>query len=170
MNWDAIAAVGEVLGAVAVVVSVCYLAIQVRKQTQESKLTATRELAERYQTNFDILVQDKELSALWGKAVQNYQDLPDDERLRAALWMQRITRVWEAIHLHIAKENVDSGYFSSVILGYTEGATFPGYQQWWESSRNLFDGEFRAYVDEIMEEAKERGYTSSFNKAGENAA
>lgn len=45
MNWDAIAAVGEIMGALAVVVSVAYLAVQIRKQTAESRLTAARELS-----------------------------------------------------------------------------------------------------------------------------
>jgi hypothetical protein len=44
MTWDAIGAVGEIVGAVAVVVSVIYLSVQVEKQTEEARLTATREL------------------------------------------------------------------------------------------------------------------------------
>ena len=36
MNWDAIGAVGEMIGALAVVVTLAYLALQVRTSTMES--------------------------------------------------------------------------------------------------------------------------------------
>ncbi len=82
MNWDAIGAIGEVFGAIAVVVSVGYLAIQVRKQTEESKLAATRELAAQFQTGLDMLAQDGELISIWAVGVQDYISLPNDDRLR----------------------------------------------------------------------------------------
>ena len=47
MNWDALGAISEALGAVVVVASVWYLAIQIRRQTEEASMTATRELARR---------------------------------------------------------------------------------------------------------------------------
>ena len=37
MNWDAIGAVGEIIGAAAVVVTLAYLALQVRASTKESE-------------------------------------------------------------------------------------------------------------------------------------
>jgi len=45
MNWDAIGALSESVGAIVVVITLLYLATQIRAQTKESRLTATRELA-----------------------------------------------------------------------------------------------------------------------------
>ena len=44
MNWDAISAVGEILGAAAVVLSLVYLATQIRQGTSATR-TATRDAA-----------------------------------------------------------------------------------------------------------------------------
>ena len=41
MNWDAISAIGEVVGAIAVVVSIAYLSIQIRSNTRAMKATAS---------------------------------------------------------------------------------------------------------------------------------
>ena len=165
MNWDAIGAIGENIGAFAVVASVIYLAVQIRKQTKEAKLAATRELATNFQNTLDLIIQDKELCSIWGKATRDYVGLPDNERLRIAFLMQRLTRVWEAQFLHETHENVDSTYFNSVNRGYVEALTFPGYQQWWELSKDLFENPFRDYIDKNIIEAKKKGYTSSFSKA-----
>jgi hypothetical protein len=52
MNWEAIAAVGELIGALAVVVSIVYLSVQIRhntghleQQTRNHELTVRRRVA-----------------------------------------------------------------------------------------------------------------------------
>ena len=45
MNWDAIGALGEILGASAVFASLIYLAIQIRAQNRESRLGAMHEMS-----------------------------------------------------------------------------------------------------------------------------
>jgi hypothetical protein len=45
MNWEAFGAIGEILGAAAVVVSLAYLAIQIRRQNEESRLAAMHEIS-----------------------------------------------------------------------------------------------------------------------------
>ena len=45
MNWEVISTASEFVGAVAVVASVIYLATQIKRQTTESKLVATRDLS-----------------------------------------------------------------------------------------------------------------------------
>ncbi len=89
MAWDVTAAIAEIVGALAVVASVIYLAMQVKRQTQESSLAATREIAVQNQSAIEILLADPNLLSLYGRAVQNYNDLPDSERLWAALFFQR---------------------------------------------------------------------------------
>ena len=44
MNWDAIGAVGEVLGALAVVLTLAYLAIQIRQNTAIAKMAAMQNI------------------------------------------------------------------------------------------------------------------------------
>ena len=45
LNWDAIGAVGEIVGALAVVVSLIYLATQIRTQNIEARLAAVHEIS-----------------------------------------------------------------------------------------------------------------------------
>lgn len=45
MNWDAIGAVGEVLGAVAVIATLAYLAVQVRHLKSELHMSSLKDQA-----------------------------------------------------------------------------------------------------------------------------
>lgn len=162
MNWDAIGAAGEIIGAAAVVISVFYLAFQVRKQTEENRLTATRELSSLFLTTIGTLQEDKELAAVYLKAVQDYDSIEGDDRIRIALFFQRGFRVLEQQQLHTRRGNLDPIYFDSLDLAFFEWLTFPGIQRWWELSNGLFAIEFREFIDQQIEKAKMKGYESTF--------
>lgn len=164
MNWDAASAIGEIIGAIAVVISVIYLAVQVQKQTEETKLSATRDLASLGDQVIDRINSDLKLTAIYRNAVQNYDELSDDERLWAALIFQRFTRVMEQQVLHLKKENSDPIYFESFRRVYFDGVRFPGYQQWWVNSADLFSDEFQDYVNKLIVDANAKGYESTFKK------
>jgi hypothetical protein len=169
MNWDAAGAIGEVIGAAAVVISVIYLAVQVRRQTDQARLAATRELAGIYNETLTRLIDDPSLGEIWLKAASGYADLPNNERLRIASYYQRLLRFMEQQHLHVSKGHIDPSFFQSLNLTYFEWLRFPGMQQWWDVSRDLFEEGFRARVDAQMAEAKEQGYSSSFKEERENS-
>src|SRR3954451_22793865 len=48
MNWDAISAIGQIVGAFGVIVSVIYLAQQVRSNARQTRLASMRMLSEAF--------------------------------------------------------------------------------------------------------------------------
>jgi hypothetical protein len=169
MNWDAAGAIGEVIGAGAVVVSVVYLALQIRRQTDQSRLEATRELANQFSEYTNRLVDDKEFVQLYLKAVAGYHCLPNEDRARIASFFHQIMRFNEQQYLHETNTNVDSSYFESIHSTFEEWLTFPGVQEWWDVSGNMFGAQFRQKVDADIVVAKKKGYSSSFKSERENA-
>ena len=155
---------GDFLGGIGVIVTLVYLAIQIRKQTLEAKLAATRELAEQGLHLMAHITTDFETTAAYGKGVQNYEELPDDQRLWVAIQFQQWCRVMEQYVLHTEHSNVDPVYFESFTNVFAEGMTYPGFQQWWRKSHNLFSEKFQAYVEDGLSGGKKKGYKSSFKK------
>ena len=167
MNWEAAGAIGEIIGALAVVLSVIYLSFQIKKQTDESRLAATRELSALTMGLMDTLLANPELIIRYGKAVQRYDDLPNEERLWATWLFQRMFRVMEQQLMHSKNSHVEKVYFESVEKTILEMLSFPGVQQWWEKSSYLFSEMLRDYVNQQMKVAKEKGYNSSFKNPKE---
>ena len=132
MNLETLANIGEFVGALGVIISVIYLAVQVRKQTEESRLAATRELADQYQSCLAACVEDPSLSEVWLKGIKDFRALSDPERLRLSLQFQRLFRNLEQQFLHRRRVSVDSSYFESIDRSFTEALTFPGMLEWWE--------------------------------------
>ena len=165
MNWEAISAVGEVFGALAVVVSVVYLAAQVRKQIEEARLTASRDLATQLGDALQTITEDEGFAAIWLKGVRDYEELPDIDRIRISFLFQRFCRIMEQHYRHTARGNLDLAYNRSVDNQYTEFFSLPGVQRWWELSKGHFEPEFRDRVDGIVASTKEQEYDSTFKKS-----
>ena len=82
MNWEAIGAVGEILGAIAVLVTLIYLAAQIRQNSQFVK-AATWHSTMRARNEFNFAIATTpELSALLIRARDKSITLDADERER----------------------------------------------------------------------------------------
>jgi len=169
MNWDAAGAIGEIVGAAAVVVSVVYLASQIRKQTDEARMGATRDLAARYDDYLTSLTDDETLAAAYRKGVRDYLSLEDDERMRVSTYFIRGFRIIEQQYMHTAGGKLDESYFASTKIAFRVFLTFPGVRQWWASSSNLFESGFRDYIDREFQETIDLEHPSSFVVKDETA-
>lgn len=170
LNWEAVGAIAEGLGAIAVIMSVLYLAVQIRSQTREARLTATRELASEYLDRTEYIIRDKALTELHRVGVHDYMALPEDDRMRVSLMWLNLLRVMEQQYLHNHHASIDNRYSSSILRGQSELMAFPGIQTWWEFSRDGFDDEFRLHIDMLIKQAQATTYKSSFKPAARQAA
>jgi hypothetical protein len=154
MNWDAIGAVGEILGATGVIITLVYLASQIRSQTQEARLLATRDLSRDYRDIMKEVAVDKELYAIYLSSLKSYDDLPDDDRMRIHLFFySRIFGVHEQQHLHLKEGTIDPVFLQSIRNRLTEAARGPGTHQWWARNSHLYNEEFRIYIDDVLTRA-----------------
>ena len=70
MNWEMISAVGQMLGAIGVIISIIYLAAQIRNQNKESRRGAMNVLATHWSDLNRSLVENPELATLWLRALR----------------------------------------------------------------------------------------------------
>ncbi|MEH6588586.1 MAG: hypothetical protein V7720_18700, partial [Halioglobus sp.] len=82
MNWEAIGAIGEVVGGIGVIVTLLYLALQVRASTVaskvESKLAATR----MYSDFLKTLIDSPEINDLFVRGREDFDSLNSEEFYR----------------------------------------------------------------------------------------
>ncbi len=81
MNWDAISAVAEVVGLAAVVISVVYLALQIRQQTSEIRTAAIHKVTQNF-TDSVTPYLDPQVSDLWARGTKDFDGLTEGERIQ----------------------------------------------------------------------------------------
>lgn len=162
MNWDAIGAIGELIGATAVVISVVYLAVQIRGQTSESRLAATRELSSRRTDAMKIALRDDALLKVYVKALRDYESLEGVDRLKASLLFNILMRNAEQDYIHKGTGHADDPYLESVDRVLSQNVASPGLQEWWATTSNLFNHNFQAHVNELIAESEGTSLNDAF--------
>ena len=84
MNWQVAAAISEVVGAIAVIVSLIYLAFQVRQNTRALR-GATLDAITNHQQ--DELRWSADMAPIWKKVFQSPDDLTFEESWQASEWL-----------------------------------------------------------------------------------
>ena len=148
MNWEAFGAIGEILGAAAVVVSLVYLAIQIRIQNKESRLAATHEISVGFRESLSSFL-DSDLVDIFLKANRDIDSLSENERLRLLIGMQRIYRLWEEAYHQHAAGRLDPRVWNAMVSLYSSYLSAPGFSVFWELRKQHYDAEFRAFVDDL---------------------
>ena len=81
MNWEAIGAVGEIVGAIAVIATLAYLAIQVRQGTNSVQGAAELEASKQFTDWHARITNSLELRTVWDKGAAG-ENLNDAERVQ----------------------------------------------------------------------------------------
>ena len=143
----------EIIGAIAVVASVIYLALQIKKQTEEARLEASRDIASDFIDTLRAVSENPELSRILPKGVADYDQLEGDERIRVNYYFASIFRIAEQQFLHTSHGTLDSIYFESFVLAVRGLLANRGPRQWWEHNQHIFSPSFGEFVAQTITEA-----------------
>ena len=72
MNWEMISAIGQMLGAIGVIISIVYLAAQIRNQNKEGQRAAMNVLTTHWSDLNRTLVENPEMAVLWLRALRSF--------------------------------------------------------------------------------------------------
>ena len=81
MNWEAIGAIGEVIGGVAVIATLIFLSFQIRSSTQATRAQIAQDgidATNRWRTS---IYEDAELHDIWRRGIEG-KELNESERKR----------------------------------------------------------------------------------------
>jgi hypothetical protein len=99
MNWEAISAIGEVVGAIAVVVTLIYLAVQVRRGTSATQAASIQAAAATDHEFLLTLGSDPVTAQLWATYLAAPDTLPEDQKMQGHLLMASLLRRLENIQI-----------------------------------------------------------------------
>ncbi len=165
MNWDAIGAIAELLGAVGVIASLVYLAGQIR-QSREQMSQNTRAMRSSAFQQFDQNLNDAFSTLLtvpgMGRVARlggaDYEQLDEDDAFMFSLWLGGILmRIDNGYYQHRAGMLDDESWkmLLRILQAYSQN---PEFVKWWRGTPQLYmSPEFVALVDEILGEETGEG-------------
>jgi hypothetical protein len=148
-NWDAISAISQLVGSIAVVLSVLYLALQVhrgtrvaRLATQDAAATALREVTKPFMEN-------AELERIWRIGLEDISALSVEERARFFHAAYQWLKAFETIHSHYVYGLMDKQLFQGWegLLRHYVAAS--GIAYYWKLRPEAFSQRFRSFVNSL---------------------
>lgn len=141
---------GEFVGSVAIVVTLVYLAIQVRKAqaTAESEsLRASESAASNWRTG---LARNPQVAALFRRATENFESLSADEQMQANWLFSDLFWVWQGLVLRANQGVLDQQTYGLVEQNVRIFVQLAGVRQWWPTHSEHFSSDFVALVDRCI--------------------
>ena len=150
MNWDAMGALGEIVGALAVVLSLVYLAVQVRENTRALRRAATGEAVAAVREWSHRLIDNPSINQLFRKGLEGMENLSADERARFVALLFNFFKTFEHLHYQYAEGGLDP----EVWVGWEHVGraylTTSGGQQLYGERRQCFNPKFQDWLDALV--------------------
>lgn len=148
MNWDAIGAIAESVGAVSVVASLVYLGIQLRQNSRTISEEIFQNLLNNYHGAMDNLISDPTLNRIWHTGLREFDALDQDERMLWFTQMHAFLRRYENVILQSQKYPVNAGVISGIQNQWHWLLMQPGARQFWPKASSVYSDEFVEFVDQ----------------------
>ena len=152
MNWDAIGAVGEVVGAAAVVVSIVYLAVQIRQNTNSTKSAVESEIALTL-ANAAFEGADGPIPEIMFRGLGDFDKLNDEEKARFVFYVLGWFRVWQLAYDQRNAGNLSDDSWESLTHFIASAYASPGVRRIWEVRGATFKKGFRDFVESLESNA-----------------
>ena len=141
------ALLAEIVAAIAVVLSVAYLALQVSDNNRLLRSQAHYNGLELSQRPLELMIQNKDLAAELVKCDQNPELVTDSNWYQCNGYYLLQFNSWEYLYY----QNEDGSIPTQLWVGADASfkhriATRPGYKRFWSESQHAFDEPFRSYL------------------------
>jgi hypothetical protein len=154
MNWDAVGAVAEITGAIAVLITLLYLAKQIKQSNLQDLLAADQHMQDEVNHWAALVSESTDLAAIVIRGRESYDELDGADRFRfdhlhfllLNLIEGQLFRIHQTAsnedYLEWAKQNL-----RELIKGYFG---YPGTRQVWQAARNYYRPEVQELVSESL--------------------
>ena len=150
MTLEQYALLAEIVGTVTVVISLVYLAVQVRQGIAQGQAEARYAFV---QSTGDInmtIAQDKPLASVWRRGLESPEARDADETMQLWMLMDQYCNAWLVMHqLHVDGQLARNQWH----VVRNDIATIPwsaGGRALWRIGRGAFDPTFPTFIDDIQ--------------------
>ena len=130
MNWDAIGAVGEITGALAVVVTLLFLSRQIREAAKQISLNSATEVNTLFNEAFGPIYNNEHNLKIWVHGHRDPTSLSEEDLAVFFLFVSRLMAVFDTVAEHHQLGTLSSERFENYRDFILQFLHSPGGQAW----------------------------------------
>ena len=153
MNWEAISAIAEVVGVMAIVVSLIYVSIQIRQNTKVARAATRQAVADATENLGNDLLNNGDIAEILVKHI-NGAELSAVESLRLQARCYRDMQHWENIYYQFNEGLVSPDQWLGFRKNLIALLEITAYLEYWDHEASHYSDEFRKEMRAIIEESE----------------
>lgn len=151
MNWSALSAVADLTAAIAVVLTLVYVAIQLRHNTRATRSTALQALTSDLGQALQAQAANPELADIVRRGLSAGPSLDESENFRFLSQMGHVFRLYESLHAHHLAGTLDPDIWSGYETAIRALLAYPGARSVWDLRSEVYSAPFRRFVESGFE-------------------
>jgi len=163
MNWEMLAAIGQLAAVLLGFPSLVYLATQIREQTKERRHAAINTLAGQWSDLIKSLNDSAEFSAIYLRGLQSFHELDPVSKVRFSAFFGRFFKNFEGMYFYRLGGVLGSSSWGEIERTMTDLLAYPGTRAWWETRKHWHADEFARVVDQIIAQGNEAKAYATYN-------
>ncbi|MEM8501485.1 MAG: hypothetical protein AAF542_25990 [Pseudomonadota bacterium] len=154
MNWDALGAIAELIGATGVVSTLAYLSVQIRRSTAQARSDAYIKMNDVVREFSFRIADDQELGRLVLSAGKDWDSISTKDQFRVHIYNMQELSVYESYYFMMINGQIDEETYRTREEHIVRRLTAPGGRYWWDNFAYNVDVQF---VNRINEQIKNQG-------------
>jgi hypothetical protein len=150
MNLETMSQLGEFVGGIGVILSLVYVAIQVRRNTSSQRADMTARILDRMSAQQHTYAFDPEASKFFSRAITDTSALTVDERIQFAWLMTEFLGAIEFLMQQYDAGNIDEQIWLRWSKTLDWWLTYPGVRSYWISRPTPFTDRFTDYIEDRL--------------------
>jgi len=150
MNLQDLASVAEIVGGVAVVVSLIYVGLQVHDSTSAIRSAAASDATTAMQSWYLEMGSNRQASDVWFNAMTSPEPLPAHDEVQFLMSMHTAILGMQNSYLLSKEGTLDEEFREAVTTAIIAVKDLPGMDRYWRQRRGFFHTGFAEYVDSLL--------------------
>jgi len=142
VNWDAIGAIAEAVGSIAVIVTLAYVAVQLRMANKQRELESHRHILGRFDHVCETFFHSTERASIINRGRKSLSNLNDDERLIFEHIYFQLLNAIESWHMQLMETSPLGAYRDQQLDNISGSINFqlnyPGVREFWDKVKHLY--------------------------------
>lgn len=150
LKLSEMANIAEIVAAVAIVVSLIYVGVQVNDSTRAVRSATANDISAAMSSWYITVGSDSQASQIFYDGMRNPDSLSRQESAQYVFLTHGLFLEYQAAFYLSQEGTLDSSLLQSLVNTIAGVREMPGMLRYWEQRRDLFEADFREFVDDLL--------------------